>query len=80
VNLVNLDGLTIIGPGSKSFWSAVNGIVLAVTFVALCRQLRVQAAAAALAQIEAMTAPSEIWSRHALVRLRWGTVRPSRLA
>ena len=45
----------------------MSGIVLAVTFVALYRQLRVQASAAALAQIEAMTAPSEKWNRHALV-------------
>jgi hypothetical protein len=70
VNLVNLDGLTIIGPGSEWFWSAASGIVLAVTFVALYRQLRVQAAAAALAQIEAMTAPSEKLARHGLVLLQ----------
>ena len=69
MNLVNLDGLTI-GPGSEWFWSAASGIVLGVTFVALYRQLRVQAAAAALAQIEAMMAPSEKWSRHALVLMQ----------
>jgi hypothetical protein len=69
VNLVNLDGLTIIGPGSEWFWSAASGIVLAVTFLAIYRQLRVQSAAAAVAQIEAMTAPSEKLLRHGLVLL-----------
>ena len=57
MNLINLDGITLIGPGSEWFWSAASGIVLAVTFVSLCRQLRLQAAASAVSQIEALTAP-----------------------
>jgi hypothetical protein len=72
VNLINLDGLTIIGPGSEWFWSAASGIVLAVTFIAIYRQLRVQAATAAMAQIDAVTSggSSERYLRHALRLVR----------
>jgi len=40
VQFINTDGLSFIGPGSEWFWTALSGIVLAVTFVAVFRQLR----------------------------------------
>jgi hypothetical protein len=53
VTLINTDGMSFIGPGSEWFWTALSGIVLAVTFVAIYRQLRMQASMRALEQLEA---------------------------
>jgi hypothetical protein len=39
VKLINTDGMALIGPGSEWLWTAVSGIVLAVTFIAIYRQL-----------------------------------------
>ncbi len=44
MELVNTDGMVLIGPGSEWFWTAVSGIVLAITFVANFRQLALAAA------------------------------------
>jgi hypothetical protein len=55
MKLINTDGLAFIGPGSEWFWTAVSGLVLAVTFVAIYRQLRLQRAAAAIEQSDRLT-------------------------
>jgi hypothetical protein len=34
VKLINTDGMSFIGPGSEWFWTALSGLVLAVTFSA----------------------------------------------
>ena len=39
MKLINTDGMALIGPGSEWFWTALSGIVLAVTFIAIWRQL-----------------------------------------
>ena len=52
MNLTNIDGLAIIGPGSEWFWAAANGLVLAITFLAIYRQLRLQASANAFQQMD----------------------------
>jgi hypothetical protein len=49
---VIVEGLTFIGPGSEWFWTAVSGLILVVTFVAIYRQLRVARSAAAYQQLE----------------------------
>jgi hypothetical protein len=54
VKLINTDGLAFIGPGSEWFWTAVSGIVLAVTFLAIYRQLRLQASSAAIETVNRM--------------------------
>jgi hypothetical protein len=36
------DGVVFIGSGSEWFWAAVSGLALAVTFIAIYRQLRLQ--------------------------------------
>jgi hypothetical protein len=51
VQLINTDGMSFIGPGSEWFWTAVSGIVLAVTFIAIWRQLSLQGSAAGYAQV-----------------------------
>ena len=39
MKLINTDGLSLIGPGSEWFWTALSGVILAVTFIAIYRQL-----------------------------------------
>jgi hypothetical protein len=56
VQLINTDGMAFIGPGSEWFWTALTAVVVAVTFVAIYRQLSVQAAANATARVESLWA------------------------
>ncbi|MFI5199263.1 MAG: hypothetical protein ACHQXL_02695, partial [Candidatus Limnocylindrales bacterium] len=46
--------LVLIGPGSEWFWTALSGLVLAVTFFAIYRQLRLQRSANAFTQLGAL--------------------------
>jgi hypothetical protein len=55
MKLINTDGLAFIGPGSEWFWTALSGVVLAVTFLAIYRQLRLQASQGAIEQIDGFT-------------------------
>jgi hypothetical protein len=78
VKLINTDGMAFIGPGSEWFWTAISGIVLAVTFIAIYRQLRLQRSAGAVEQIAASVREldSERFLRHrlaVLTALRDGT-------
>jgi hypothetical protein len=52
VTFINTDGMAFIGPGSEWFWTAVSGIVLAVTFLAIYRQLSLQRSANAREQLD----------------------------
>jgi hypothetical protein len=67
VKLINTDGLAFIGPGSEWFWTAVSGIVLAVTFVAIYRQLALARGANAFAQLGALV---DEWNGERLIRKR----------
>jgi len=40
--LINTDGLAFFGPGSEWFWTMLQFVALAITFIAIYRQLRVQ--------------------------------------
>lgn len=51
MKLINTDGMAFIGPGSEWFWTAVSGLVLAVTFIAIYRQLRLQRSANSYGQL-----------------------------
>jgi hypothetical protein len=44
--------LTLVGTGSEWFWTMVSGLVVAVTFVVIYRQLKAQGAANAFQRIE----------------------------
>jgi hypothetical protein len=44
MSFINTDGLTVLGPGSEWFWSAFQGVVVAISLWALFRQLRLQTA------------------------------------
>ena len=54
MKLINTDGMAFIGPGSEWFWTALSGLVLAVTFIAIYRQLRAQRSATAFDQMVAL--------------------------
>src|SRR5689334_15169109 len=71
MRLFSADEIVLVGPGSEWFWTAVSGIVLAVTFVAIYRQLALARSANAFEQVERMTSiwESELASRHKLAIL-----------
>jgi hypothetical protein len=67
VSIFSKDPIVLIGPGSEWFWTAVSGIVLAVTFLAIWRQLRQARSAAAFEQLSHLT---EDWRSESLLRAR----------
>lgn len=71
MQLINTNGMVLIGPGSEWFWTAVSGLVLGVTFFAIYRQLALARSANAFEQIERMSArwDSELAARHKLAIL-----------
>jgi hypothetical protein len=67
MELVNTTGMAFIGPGSEWFWGAISGLILAVTFIAIYRQLRVQRDAAAIQQL---TDLEHEWSSERMARAK----------
>lgn len=68
MKFINTDGMAFIGPGSEWFWTALSGIVLAVTFVAIYRQLSLQSSQRAIEQMKRLENEyaSERMARHRL--------------
>jgi hypothetical protein len=52
--MINLDGLTVVGPGSEWFWTMLQVILLVVTGLVIWRQLRAQAATNAIQQLDSL--------------------------
>jgi hypothetical protein len=52
MRLINTDGMALIGPGSEWFWTGLTGVVLAVTFIAIYRQLRTARSTSAIEQMQ----------------------------
>jgi hypothetical protein len=55
--LVNTNGMAFFGPGSEWFWAALQFTALAITFIAIYRQLRVARSARAVelvAEVESL--------------------------
>jgi hypothetical protein len=71
VTFINTNGMAFIGPGSEWFWSALSGVVLAVTFLAIYRQLALARSANAFAQLGALV---DEWQGERLVRKRIGVL------
>lgn len=71
MKLINTDGMAFIGPGSEWFWTALSGLVLAVTFVAIYRQLALARGANAFAQLGALV---DEWHGEQLIRKRIGVL------
>lgn len=65
MQLINTQGLVLIGPGSEWFWTAISGVVLAITFFAIYRQLRLQRDSAAIEQVADM---ERVWTSERMVR------------
>ena len=65
MSLMNTQGLVLIGPGSEWFWSAISGLILAGTFIAIYRQLRLSANASA---IDRLTEFEREWASERLLR------------
>ncbi len=65
--MVNTDELVLIGTGSEWFWTMVSGIVVALTFLIIYRQLRAQGAANALQRIDTINGR---WSSPEMVLAR----------
>src|SRR5512144_2341691 len=59
--------MAFIGPGSEWFWTAVSGIVLAVTFIAIYRQLSLARGASAREQLASFDAE---WTSERLIRCK----------
>ena len=81
--LVSSERRVLLGPGSEWFWTALSGIVLAVTFLAIYRQLAAARSANALQRYLALT---EEWNEDRLycrlasgIRLESGARRVDRL-
>jgi hypothetical protein len=84
VKLINTDGMAFIGPGSEWFWTALSGVVLAVTFLGIYRQLSIARSANAFEQMNRIANKwdSEGMARHRLeilLALRDG-VKPENVA
>jgi hypothetical protein len=54
MQLVNLNGAFLIGPGSEWFWAAAQLVIVVVSLLGIQRQLRAQGVSNALAQLEAL--------------------------
>jgi hypothetical protein len=67
VKLINTDGMAFIGPGSEWFWTALSGLVLAVTFLGIYRQLRIARSASAFEQMNRI---GNDWDSERLTRHR----------
>jgi len=67
MKFINTDGMAFIGPGSEWFWTALSGIILAITFIAIYRQLRLQRSANAIEQLNSL---SREWGSERLARHR----------
>lgn len=65
MQLINTQGMAFIGPGSEWFWTAVSGLVLAITFFAIYRQLRIQRDSAAIEQVAEM---ERMWTSERMSR------------
>lgn len=67
MRLISTEEMVFIGPGSEWFWTAVSGVVLAVTFLAIYRQLALARSENAFTQLNALV---DEWQGERLVRKR----------
>jgi hypothetical protein len=67
MKIINTDGMVFIGPGSEWLWTMISGLVLAVTFLAIYWQLRLQQHAGAIEQLRGL---EREWGSERLSRYR----------
>jgi len=54
MDLINTNGLVLVGPGSEWFWSMLQFVVVAVTLLGIYYQLRISQSANAFGQLSAL--------------------------
>jgi hypothetical protein len=69
---VSNEPIVFIGPGSEWFWTAVSGIILAITFVAIWRQLSL---ARSVNAFEQLTRLEDEWGNEAMTRAKLEVAR-----
>ena len=67
MTVINTNGMSFVGPGSEWFWTAVSGMVLAATFVAIYRQLRLQVSSMVRDQVDRL---EQEWMGERMERVR----------
>jgi hypothetical protein len=67
VNILSGEPIVLLGPGSEWFWSMAQFVIVAVTFLAIYYQLRLQRHAAAIEQIRAI---SREWTQELMTRAK----------
>lgn len=69
MTFINTDGLSFLGPGSEWFWTAFQGVVVALSLWGLFRQVRLQTAQKLRQDVADLDAQwqSERMLRHRLV-------------
>jgi hypothetical protein len=55
VTFINTNGMAFFGPGSEWFWAALQFTALAITFIAVYRQVRIAQSQRAVEQVERYT-------------------------
>jgi hypothetical protein len=75
LNLVNLQGSAIFGPGSEWFWSMAQFVLVAVTLIGIYYQLRIARNANAFEQLRAIV---QDWGSERLLRCRVELLRALR--
>ena len=67
MKLINLDEFVVLSQGSEWLWTMISGLVLAVTFFAIYRQLSLQRDAAAVEQVRTIY---RVWSDERMARAK----------
>jgi hypothetical protein len=75
MQLINLSGLALIGPGSEWFWSMLQFVIVAITLYAIYRQVRLQASTSAIDQV---TALEHDWDAEGMARSRLAVLQALR--
>ena len=67
MELINTDGLVLLGPGSEWFWSMLQFVVVAVTLLGIYYQLRIARSANAFTHLATLV---DEWEGERLIRKR----------
>jgi hypothetical protein len=68
MKLINLDEFVVFGQGSEWLWTMISGLVLAITFLAIARQLGLQRDAAAVEHVRTI---SREWTDERMSRAKF---------
>lgn len=65
MKVINTDGMAFVGPGSEWFWTALQFTALALTFIAIYRELRLHSSQSAIEQLDRF---QREWASERMVR------------